>query len=233
MDAASGMRVFEKALLEHLSPLPAGLHFTPAMTARAVCLGVAIVEVPIPYAERKGQSKLRIFADGLRFLQVIFGVIFSYYPWRVFGPLGSSFGLVALAYGVRPVLYYFSYHRLEEEMIHRLLTILTLSVCALVVLSFGLIAQRASDLAIGRRARAGSPRWLEPAALVLGLLLGVGGILLNSRTILEYASSGHIAAHWVYVLTGGLAVISGTLLFCFGVTLGLVGQLPSRWEGRR
>ncbi len=63
--------------------------------------------------------------------------------------------------------------------------------------------------------------------MAVGSLLVLGGILLNSRTILEYASSGHITIPWVYVLTGGLAVILGTVLVSFGITLSLVRHLPS------
>ena len=66
-DSASGMRVFSRALLPRLRPLPTGLHFTPAMTARAACMGAKIAETPIPYADRQGQSKLNVVADGLRF----------------------------------------------------------------------------------------------------------------------------------------------------------------------
>lgn len=224
-DTASGMRLFKRELLPRLAPLPAGLHFTPAMTARAACIGAKIVEVPIPYAERQGQSKLRVVADGLRFLRVILGIIFAYYPLRIFAPAGLSFGFIALAYGVGPVSYYLLHRRLEEDMIYRLLTITTLTVCGLITLAFGLVAQKVAHISLRR-----SSGWLDKlavrsASLLLGVGLGIGGVLLNSKTILEYVSSGRITIHWIYVLTGGLAVISGTVLACFGVTLGLLGHL--------
>lgn len=226
-DSASGMRLFTRGLLARLVPLPAGLHFTPAMTARAACLGAGIAEVPIPYAERQGQSKLNVVADGVRFLRVILEIIFAIFPLRFFGPMGALLALVALGYGIGPVRYFISTHRLEEEMIYRVLTILTLSACSLTAVCFGLVAQSLSDMATGR-----SSRWLEWAALaktavVMGCSLGFGGVLLNSRTIMEYATSGRISTPWVYVLIGGLAVISGMVLFCFGITMGLVRHLPT------
>src|SRR5947207_825235 len=59
-DTASGMRVVRREALHHLYPLPAGLHFTPAMSARAMLSDATrIVEVDMPYAEREGESKLR------------------------------------------------------------------------------------------------------------------------------------------------------------------------------
>ena len=61
-DTASGMRVIRRDALGRLYPLPDGLHFTPAMSARAVMSHLRIVEVPMPYAERVGESKLRVSA---------------------------------------------------------------------------------------------------------------------------------------------------------------------------
>lgn len=226
-DSASGMRVFTRELLPRLKPLPAGLHFTPAMTARVASMGGRIAEAPIPYAERQGRSKLNVFADGLRFLSVILGVIFSYFPLRIFGPLGGSFAALAFLLGLKPLLFYFSNRRLEEDVIYRLLTVSTLAVCGLICLAFGLLAQRVSDAATGRSSRWADGPWLGKGSVAAGGLLAFGGVLLNAKTIMEYASSGHITTPWVYVLTGGLAVILGTVLVSFGITLTLVGHLPS------
>ena len=71
-DTASGMRVIRRDALSDLYPLPNGLHFTPAMSARALLEGrLTLTEVPVPYAERIGRSKLSVVKDGLRFLAAI------------------------------------------------------------------------------------------------------------------------------------------------------------------
>lgn len=226
-DTASGMRVFKKELLPRLSPLPSGLHFTPAMTARAACMGAKIVEVPIPYAERQGQSKLNVIADGFRFLRVILGTIFAYFPLRIFGPMGLIFLLIALGYGIWPVAYYIEHrHLLDAEMIYRLLTIMTLAVCGLISLTSGLIAQRISDIALGRPATRLDEPWIGHAAAAFGIVLGLAGVVLNTPTIIEYATTRHIQTPWVYVLTGGLLVILGTVLAAFGITSWIVEHLP-------
>jgi len=227
-DSASGMRLFSRQLLPRLRPLPTGLHFTPAMTARAACMGARLVEEPIPYADRQGSSKLNVVTDGLRFLGVILGIIFAYFPLRLFGPLGIFFGAVALAYGVWPVQYYLAHRALLlPDMTYRLLTIVTLAVCSFTALTFGLLAQRLSDIALGREpGRLDSP-WLRRGAFSFGSALIVAGIALNSRTIVEYVTTRHIQLPWVYVLVGGLFVICGTVLLSFGVTLGIVNQLPA------
>ncbi|MCG3136943.1 MAG: Undecaprenyl-phosphate 4-deoxy-4-formamido-L-arabinose transferase [Phycisphaerae bacterium] len=71
-DCASGMRVIRRSSLKYLMPLPDGLHFTPAMSCIALLdRRLKIGEVPVPYAERVGRSKLSVVRDGLRFLSII------------------------------------------------------------------------------------------------------------------------------------------------------------------
>ena len=93
-DTASGMRVIRRDALGRLYPLPDGLHFTPAMSARAVMSHLRIVEVPMPYAERVGESKLRVLRDGVRFLLAISDASLLYQPGRIFR-LGALFCVVA------------------------------------------------------------------------------------------------------------------------------------------
>ena len=71
-DTASGMRVVRKSSLKKIYPLPDGLHFTPAMSARALLNAeIIIAEENMPYHEREGESKLSVTKDGIRFLKVI------------------------------------------------------------------------------------------------------------------------------------------------------------------
>ncbi len=227
-DTASGMRVFRRALLPRLAPLPTGLHFTPAMTARAACMGARFVESPIPYAERTGRSKLSVMGDGMRFLRVILGTVFAYFPMRVFGPLAGACAVGALALSVMPVRHYLSQGRLEDWMIYRLLTVTTLSVCSAAFAAFGLVAQNASDAALGRPLS-----WLDrpivrETAGVLGAVLWLAGAGINWPTIVQYAATGHITRHWAWVLVGSLAVITGTVLASFAIALGAMAHLPGR-----
>src|SRR5262249_47175396 len=83
-DTASGMRVLRREALRDLYPLPDGLDFTPAMSARAVMQRLRLVEVPMSYAERVGESKLRVLKDGVRFLQAILEAVLFYRPSRFF-----------------------------------------------------------------------------------------------------------------------------------------------------
>ena len=87
-DSASGMRVFKKETLARISPLPDGLNLTPVMSTRAVHEGVKMVEVPIPYSERVGRSKLSVVRDGRIFLTSMIWTVLSYNPVRILGILG-------------------------------------------------------------------------------------------------------------------------------------------------
>lgn len=99
-DSASGMRVFRRKVLELVSPLPDGLNLTPVMSTRAVHERIAVAEVPIPYHERVGESKLSVVHDGMRFLSTMVSTALAYNPVRIFGAIGL-FGMVlaALVFG--------------------------------------------------------------------------------------------------------------------------------------
>jgi len=97
-DSASGMRVLRRDLLPCLYPLPDGLNFTPAMSARALHEGVKMVEVPIAYEERVGESKLHPLRDGVRFLSSILETVLAYNPVRPLGILGAAGLALALVY---------------------------------------------------------------------------------------------------------------------------------------
>ena len=87
-DPASGMRVVHRRALPRLYPLPDGLNFTPVMSTRAVHEGLNVIEVPIPYYERSGRSKLRVVQDGTRFLKTILWTALEYNPVRILGTCG-------------------------------------------------------------------------------------------------------------------------------------------------
>jgi glycosyltransferase involved in cell wall biosynthesis len=89
-DSASGMRIFKKAILERLYPLPDGLNLTPVMSTRALHEGLKMIEVPIPYSERQGRSKLNVVRDGMRFAQSIVWTALTYNPVRLLGLIGLA-----------------------------------------------------------------------------------------------------------------------------------------------
>ena len=93
-DSASGFRIVRRSSLKLMCPLPDGLHFTPAMSC--ICLldpRLGIEEVPMPYKERIGRSKLSVVKDGLRFLYIILFSACCYSPIKTM--IGTSLLLTA------------------------------------------------------------------------------------------------------------------------------------------
>jgi glycosyltransferase involved in cell wall biosynthesis len=99
-DSASGMRVFRKSILERLYPLPDGLNLTPVMSTRALHEELKVIEVPIPYNERKGRSKLSVIRDGVRFAQSIVWTALNYNPVRPLGLVGLTAWAMAAVIGL-------------------------------------------------------------------------------------------------------------------------------------
>jgi hypothetical protein len=99
-DSASGMRIIHRDALPRLYPLPDGLNFTPVMSTRAIHQDLKMIEVPIPYAERVGRSKLTIVGDGTRFLQSILWTALDYNPVRLLGGIGVACLGLALLIGL-------------------------------------------------------------------------------------------------------------------------------------
>jgi glycosyltransferase involved in cell wall biosynthesis len=98
-DSASGMRVFKRDILEHIYPLPDGLNLTPVMSTRAVHEGINIREIPIPYSERVGRSKLSVIRDGRIFMQSMLWTALSYNPVRILGLLGlGGLGIASIVF---------------------------------------------------------------------------------------------------------------------------------------
>lgn len=138
-DPASGMRVFSRETLHRLYPLPDGLNFTPVMSTRAVIEEVRLKEIPIPYAERVGRSKLNAVSDGLLFLDSIVLTAAGYRPGRVAGRLlalllvpglavavpvglirpGALLGLAGLGVPLAGLTALWLRHRVRYEKAHR------------------------------------------------------------------------------------------------------------------
>ncbi len=202
-DTASGMRVVRRSSLPELLPLPDGLHFTPAMSARVMLVdGLRLSEVDMPYHEREGQSKLRAGRDGVRFLQVILQTASLYRPSRLLGLLGLSCLAIAVALMVIPSFHYLTNGSLEEWMIYRFILSDLAGISACLLLCTAYVTRRIVDLTLffdtrtsGGVGRCGSlfqSRWFWAVPLVL-LALGAGLVVYS---FVERVTTGVTYEHW-------------------------------------
>lgn len=244
-DVASGMRIMKRASLDKIYPLPDGLNFTPAMSVRAILdPGLRIGELPMPYEERVGRSKLSVVKDGFRFLGIILDTAITYRPLVFFGTgaaLLTLFAVWALASRwtaeAAPLPFYLANARLEDWMIFRVaLAALLLSTAAFLV-ALGTVAQSLVGI-INQETR---PRPLEALtdAIVgkrfvwwgsLALLLSVA---INRRLLVSYFTTGHIPNEfWVFPVVGGLCALVGAELIAFGLVGRIIRLLSERERSR-
>jgi glycosyltransferase involved in cell wall biosynthesis len=219
-DTASGMRVVRRSALPNLYPLPAGLHFTPAMSARAMLSDhMRIVEVAMPYAEREGRSKLSVLRDGLRFLKVILSTALLYRPGKLL-MLGSGILLLLGALlMITPVIHYVATRTVAEWMIYRFLVSTLFAQVSLLLWGAGGVTSRIVGVAIQQEVR-NTPgffyRWIRTPWfwVVTGALTAAGAALVYPAAH-QLWQTGHTNVHWS-------RFVVATTCFGFVATLGIL-----------
>jgi glycosyltransferase involved in cell wall biosynthesis len=204
-DTASGMRVLRREAYRALLPLPNGLHFTPAMTARAILRAgqeIKVVEIDMPYFERQGRSKLNVVRDGLRFLHTILEALFLYHPARLFVLAALGCLAVAIVLMAAPVAHYWSTRTVEEWMLYRFILGHLAATSAFLLFSVALLSRRIVQITFGASGRSGiSEGWLNKALrsnfywLLPGVLIALG-IALVGPNLFERAIVGAAYEHW-------------------------------------
>lgn len=202
-DTASGMRIVRRSALSQMMPLPDGLHFTPAMSARALLSGeMRVVETDMPYEEREGRSKLSVMRDGRRFLDTILRTAALYRPSRLLGAAGALALIVAGLLFAYPAFYYLQHRELFEWMIYRLVVGNLLGVVGIVLLCAGYIAGTTVDaLLFEGRSRSKTRDWLTKALRgpwfwATQVVLLVTGGLLVLPSFFDLVSTGATVGHW-------------------------------------
>jgi glycosyltransferase involved in cell wall biosynthesis len=233
-DTASGMRVVRRSCLSRLMPLPDGLHFTPAMSARCL-LGadITVIEIPMPYRERAGRSKLSIGKDGVRFLRVITATAVLYRPSRLLIPFAVLAAAVASALMINPTLRYLEQGTLAEWMIYRFVVSGLLGVTAALLASVAYVTRKLVDIALFDRPvdeHSGGllgwffeHRWFYAAPTALVII----GVLLVQHAFIQLVSTGHTNVHWSrfvvmsFVVSVALVFVATRFVAHF---LGLLGE---------
>ena len=232
-DTASGMRVLRRDCLRDLYPLPDGLHFTPAMSARAVMSDVRIVEVPMSYSERVGESKLHVLRDGVRFLYAIRDAAMLYRPSRMFGVAAVAAVLIGLFWGAFPLEFYLRNGRLEEWMLYRLLLCGFLMTFAFTLTTAGVLADRILALVYRRRQQAFFPELLERALtarrlIVAAIVFVIGATVLIWPGLVEYVRTGHVTLHWSRAVTAVFLL----QLAVFSLVNAVLEKIVALWQGQ-
>lgn len=234
-DSASGMRVFKKSLLDKLFPLPDGLNLTPVMSTRALHENLKVIEVPIPYSERLGRSKLSVIRDGRIFLESMIWTVMLYNPVKIFGFAGLGGMLVALLVGLGLI-------------IARLSGVTTLGPWGVAALYWALVSGVVgiSIFALGasfnylvslfyktpvRQGLFGRPIIAAPIENYFGwggLVIGLVGLVIAIVTLILGMQGWEITRLWLYLLGSAMMILVGMQLFINSFLMRVLSELSKR-----
>ncbi|WP_322816674.1 glycosyltransferase family 2 protein [Chloroflexus sp.] len=216
-DSASGQRVLRRSILPVIYPLPNTLDFTPAMSTRALHEGLRMVEIPIPYKERSGRSKLHVIRDGLRFTKSIVWTALTYNPVRIFGGLGLLLlllaGLLILGQSIGIAL-----GLLIGWSFPQLFGALVLAVAGVTLYttgtSFSYLVALFHKRAIrqGLFGRRGNGRRIERHYWWLGLLAMIGGVMTYVAAVAFDLTNPALPHSWFAPVVSAMLVLIGVQL---------------------
>ena len=234
-DSASGMRVFKREILEQIYPLPDGLNLTPVMSTRALHEGISIGEVPIPYSERVGRSKLSVIRDGRIFLQSMLWTVLSYNPVRILGLIGSvGIGIAALVFLGFVVARLQGVTTLGPWGVVALFLALISSVAGINIFALGVTFNYLVSLFYRKPIRQGlfgkpmfkSPLdqhfgWMGMIAVAVGLAIALVSLALGVQ-------GWNIDRLWFYLLGSAMLFLAGIQLIIYWLLLRILEELSKR-----
>src|SRR5215208_3226413 len=234
-DSASGMRVFKREILEHIYPLPDGLNLTPVMSTRALHEGVTIKEVPIPYSERVGRSKLSVIHDGRVFLQSMVWTALSYNPVRILGMMGlTGVGLAGLIFLGLLIARLNGVTTLSPWGVVALFTAMISVIAGINIFSLGVTFNYLVSLFYKKPIRQGlfgkpvfkTPLdqqfgWMGLLSMFLAIVIGITCLTLGLR-------GWEIERIWFYLLGSALVFLVGIQLVIYWLLLRVLEELSKR-----
>ena len=234
-DSASCMRVFKREILEQIYPLPDGLNLTPVMSTRALHEGITIGEVPIPYSERVGRSKLSVIRDGRIFLQSMVWTVLYYNPVRILGMIGATgVGIAALVFLGLVIARLQGITTLGPWGVFALFLALISSVAGINIFALGVTFNYLVSLFYRRPIRQGlfgkpifkAPLdlhfgWMGMIAVVLGLAIALVSLALGVQ-------GWEIGRLWFYLLSSALLFLAGIQLVIYWLLLRILEELSQR-----
>ena len=159
-----------------------------------------IVEIDMPYAEREGESKLRVLRDGFRFLRVILENALLYRPGRVLLGFAATSLLISAALMFPPLIGYLRTRTVAEWMIYRFLVSSLGFQVALLLWGAAAVSARLVSIAIREEVHQRSPtyvQWLRTGWFwALEISLVSAGAVLIWPSAVELWRSGHTDVHW-------------------------------------
>ena len=234
-DSASGMRVFKRDVLERIYPLPDGLNLTPVMSTRAIHEGIKIAEVPIPYSERLGRSKLSVVRDGRIFLQSMIWTALAYNPVRILGLIGiAGVALAALAAVGLVAARLSGITNLGPWGVAALFAAMVAGVTGISIFALGVTFNYLVSLFYKRPVRQGlfgKPIFAAPLDRHfgwMGLLSAMAGLGVGGVSVALGVNGWPVDRLWLYLLGSAMLVLVGVQLVIYWILLRVLDELSQR-----
>lgn len=235
-DSASGMRVFKKEILGQIYPLPDGLNLTPVMSTRAVHEGINVREVPIPYRERVGRSKLSVIRDGRIFMQSMLWTVLSYNPVRILGLLGlGGLGIASIVFlWILYIRFVHGVTTLNPWGVAALFLALISTVTGVNLIALGITFNYLVALFYKtpiRQGLFGKPIFRSPLDKHfgwMGLVAIVGGPVIGLTALGLGARGWEIGRLWFYMVCSALIFLVGVQLVVYWLLLRILEELSQR-----
>jgi glycosyltransferase involved in cell wall biosynthesis len=236
-DSASGMRVFKKSVYERVLPLPDGLNLTPVMSTRAIHEGVKMIEVPIPYSERVGRSKLSVVHDGRIFLESILWTVLTYNPVRILGLTGLGGIVFALLVAAGLVIARLSgTTNLGPWGVAALFWALVSAVTGISVFALGATFNYLVSLFYKRpisQGLFGKPIFkpsLDHYFGWIGLFSTIAGAIIALVSLVLGIQGWEIERLWLYLLGSAMFILVGIQLSIYWILMRVLDELSQRDE---
>jgi hypothetical protein len=196
-----------------------------------------MAEVPIPYDERVGNSKLSVVRDGSLFLQSMIWTVLTYNPVRILGIIGLTGILFALAVAIALIIARArGITTLGPWGVSALYAAMVAGITGISIFALGSTFNYLVSLFYKQPIRQGlfghpifNPSldhyfgWIGLSALVAGLLLG--GI----STILG-VNGWDISRIWLYLLGSAMFILVGVQLIIYWILMRVLEELSQRGE---
>jgi len=141
-DLTSGFRAVKADIArQFVSMLPNSFSYPTTITMGVIHEGYSLAYVPIKTNRRVGKSKIRLIADGSRFLLIILKIATLLSPMRVFLPVGLAIFLTGVGYGL------FRFFVLGSSYGQTSAMLITMSV---VIFMVGLVSEQVAQLRYDR-----------------------------------------------------------------------------------
>jgi glycosyltransferase involved in cell wall biosynthesis len=224
-DGQSGYRAFRRDKMLALGLATTGMEFNSEMVVKSARAGFRIIEIPMGYRERVGESKLSTFSDGWRHLKLISSLapdLVLVWPGAVLFALGA---LLTVATLISPSG--FDLGSLHWQPIF-FSSICLVAGSQAMLAGFALAAGSSSvspDVQ-GRYQFVTTPRF-QRRCVAAGLLAILGGLGINLALWVNWVGDNPAPRHGAALAAlAQSAILVGMTVFAFGLIAQLIGSRP-------